>query len=424
MPYLDSLDIANRAIQHTGGQQIVTVTEDTKNNFEATFAYDKLRRAELRRNAWRFAIKKVMLRPIDTTTMLLNPAVYDATVTYLPGAIVADGNGLLWISNTPDNINNTPGDTDVWDMYFGPMSVTLYDSTIGYSAGELVYKLGAVAGSYTVYLSLINANSDVPDTATPWSAIVTYGPDAVVSNGGSQWRSLVPVNLNITPADGPSNFDIGATYSTGNTVTGSDHYIYSSVGNGNVGHDPTTDGGVHWTNTNAINGWSRVPTIPVASTNWRVINCTLKGLTFLYPINSGPTSQTSTRNVYRLPSGYLRKINQDPKAGGFSALGAPGNIYYDDWEFEGDFLVTALTTPIAFRFIADVTRVTAFDDMFCEGLACRIAIAIGETITQSTAKVQNIASEYNKFMGEARLVNAIEEGPEESPLDDYIACRG
>lgn len=423
MSYLDSLDIANRAIQHTGGIQIVSVTEDTKNNFEATFAYDKLRKAELGRAYWRFAIKKAVLRPIDTTTMLVAPSAYDATKTYLPGAIVADTNGLLWISNEPDNINNTPGTTDVWDMYFGPLSVSLYDSSVSYYAGELVYKLGSVAGTYTVYLSLINNNSDVPDTATPWSATTTYGPDAVVSSAGSQWRSLIPVNLNVTPADGPLAFDITATYSTGNTVTGSDHFIYSSVGNGNTGHDPTTDAGVHWTNTNTVNGWSRTPTLPVASTNWRLINCTLKSAAILYPLNTGPSSQTSTNNVFRLPSGYMRSAPQMPKAGSTSALGAPGGLAYTDWEYDGNYIVSASISPIVLRFVADVTKVSAMHDMFCEGLACRIAIAITPPINQSEAKLQSLASQYKLFMGEARAVNAIEEGPTEPPVDDYIACR-
>src|SRR5678815_3993516 len=119
MPFLDSLDIANRALQHCGAPQIATVGEISKSNREVSFAYDKVRRAELRRNTWRFATRRTVLRAIDTDTMILVPAAYDATVTYLPGAIVADTNGLLWLSNTQDNRNNTSGATAAWDMYFG-----------------------------------------------------------------------------------------------------------------------------------------------------------------------------------------------------------------------------------------------------------------------------------------------------------------
>lgn len=423
MPFLDSLDIANRSLQLIGASQIGDINEDSKNNTETAFAYDKVRRAELRRNVWRFAIRKAVLRAIDDTTMILVPSLYDATKTYLPGSIVADANGQAWISMEPDNVNNTPGDTDVWDMYFGPLAVSLYDSGTTYFAGEIVYKPGTVAGSYAVFLSLQSANADTPDVATVYDPTVTYNRDDVVSYSGSQWRSLIEVNLGITPADGPLAFDIGATYSIGQTVTASDNFIYSSVGNGNIGNDPTTDGGVHWTNTAVANAWSRSPVIGVSSIKWRVLAATIKNLSFSYPIGSGPCSQTTTRNVFRLPCGYLREAPQDPKAGSNSYLGAPTGLAYNDWLFEGDYLVSSETGVIVFRFVADVTDVSAMDDMFCEGLACRIATAICETITQSGAKLQTIASSYKLFMGEARTVNAIEEGSEEPPIDDYLACR-
>lgn len=423
MPFLDSLDIANRAVQHVGTSRIDSVTEDSKANTEASFSYDKVRRAELRRNVWRFAIKKTVLRAIDTTTMLLVPDDYDATKTYLPGAIVKDSNGQCWISTEPNNLNNTPGDTDVWDSYFGPMTVSLYDEDTSYFAGELVYKAGANPGSYAIYLSLTSANEDDPATATAYDSEETYGSNDVVSHSGSQWRSLIPFNIGTTPADGPLDYDATATYSAAQTVTGSDHFIYSSVGNGNTGNDPVTDGGVHWTNTNVAHAWKRTPTIPVSSVNWRVIAGAIANLNFIYPIGSGPSSQSTTRNVYRLPAGFLREAPQDPKAGSASDLGAPSGLHYNDWNFEGDYIVSAATDAIVFRFVGDITVVSHMDDMFCEGLACRLAAAICEPLTQSGAKLSSIMAEYKVYMGEARLVNAIEIGTQEPPIDDYLAVR-
>lgn len=425
MPFLDSLDIANRALQHCGGTPIASIDEDNKNNQEVSNAYDKVRRAELRRNVWRFAIRKAVLRAIDANTLLLNAPTYSATATYLPGQIVQDANGVLWISLKPDNVNNSPGgNNEYWDAYFGPVTVSLWSSGTTYSAGELVYKAGATAGSYQVYMSLANANSDQPDTATAWDATVTYFADQVVSYGGSQWRNLLPFNLNITPVDGPAVWVAGTTYSASQTVTGSDGFIYSSVGSGNLGNDPTVDGGVHWTNTNVANGWSRSPTITASAMSWRPIGgLALRSLNILYPIGSGPATEPSTRNVYRLPAGYLREAPQDPKAGSYSFLGAPGGLAYDDWNFEGDYIVTSDSSVIVFRFVADVTIVRRMDDMFCEGLACRVAEAVCEPVTGSLAKLSAIASEYTRFMGEARTVNAIEEGAVEPPVDDFITCR-
>src|SRR5208282_5940427 len=95
--FLDSLDIANRVCQHCGVNQILSVTEDTTNNNEISLAYGKLRRAELRRNAWRFAIRKTVLRPITSTTLAITPAAWASGTTYLFGALVTDTNGAIWI---------------------------------------------------------------------------------------------------------------------------------------------------------------------------------------------------------------------------------------------------------------------------------------------------------------------------------------
>jgi hypothetical protein len=425
MPFLDSLDVANRALQHCGVEPIATITEDSNRNRHASAAYDKLRGAELERNTWRFAIKKAALRPLDTTTLMLIPALYDATKTYLPGEIVEDSNGLLWVSLQADNINNTPGgNSKSWGIYFGPPTADVWATGGSYFSGELVYVISASApNGYQVFMSLSNANSDTPNVATVYDATVQYKQDDVVSNGGFEWRSLLAINKANTPAVGPAAFDIGATYAATNTVTGSDNYIYSSVGSGNIGNDPTTDGGVHWTNTGTLTAWARTPTILVSSINWRPIVATLGDVNTIYPIGSGPSSQGSTRNVFRLPAGYLKTAPQEPKAGSTSYLGAPSGLAYTDWEYEGDYIVSGQSGPIILRFVADIQDVQEMTAMFCEGLACRIATAICEPLTQSTTKLQAIASEYNKVMGEARISNAIEEGAEEAPIDDYLLCR-
>jgi hypothetical protein len=79
--------------------------------------------------------------------------------------------------------------------------------------------------------------------------------------------------------------------------------------------------------------------------------------------------------------------------------------------------------PILLRFVADVTLVDTMDPMFCEGLACSLAIAVCERITQSTEKWNKCTAEYRRIMGEARIVNGIETGPVQPPQDDYITAR-
>lgn len=425
MPFLDSLDIANRAIQHLGGSQIRTVDEDSKNNQEASFAYDKVRRAELRRNVWRFSIRKVLLRPLATTTLLLAPPLFDSTAVYQAGAIVKDANARHWQSLIPNNMANEPGGgNEAWEPYFGPLTVELWDEDTSYYAGELVYKAGAEAGSYQVYRSLKNANEDTPSTADAWSTDTTYYEGQTVSHGGFQWRSLIPFNTGVTPTVGPLDWDEDTTYSIGNTVTGSDHYVYESLINSNLDADPVADDGTRWERTTTITAWAKTPTITAAATSWLPLGYqSLQSMQLLYPVGAGPVDEVSSRNIYRLPAGFLREAPQDPKRGASSFLGAPSGLHYSDWTLEGDFFTTNDSTPLVFRFVADVTVVRNMDDMFCEGLACRLAQAICYAVTQSTSKLQSIAAEYNRFMSEARIVNAIEVGSEEPPVDDWIACR-
>lgn len=159
-------------------------------------------------------------------------------------------------------------------------------------------------------------------------------------------------------------------------------------------------------------------------TSWHELSGgTLSALNLIYPMGSGPTVDTTTRNIFRLPHGFLREAPQDPKAGSLRALGASTSLIYDDWRYEGNYIVSSSSTPIIYRFVADWTNVPSMDPMFCEGLAARLAYEICESITQSTAKMQMITTEYQKSMTDARLVNGIETGATEQPEDDYISCR-
>lgn len=424
MGFIDSLDIANKAAQHLGVDPILDVSEDSERNKELSNAYDKDRRTELRRNVWRFAIRKAVLRPLDDNTLLFVPATYDATKTYLVGDIVQDTNDVHWMSQSAANVNNSPGgNNEDWDVYFGPITADEWDDSTTYFAGELVYVVtGTTPNGYQVYMSLVNSNEDTPGTATAYSATVQYKQDDVVLSGGYQWRSLLPVNIGNTPAVGPTAYSATTAYTVGQQVTGSDNYIYTAVGS-TTGSDPTTDAGVHWTNTTTLNAWSRSPTLLTSSVKWRPIIGTLANVIPVYPIGAGPSSQSGTRNVFRLPAGYLRPAPQNPKGQRNPVLGGPTGQGYDDWEYEGNFIVSSQGGPIVFRFVADHTIVRTMDDMFCEGLACRNATSTCVRLTQSSTKLADIASKYKVFMGEARMMNAIETGAEDPPEDEYITVR-
>jgi hypothetical protein len=422
MPFLDSLDIANRALFHLGESKIASVSEDSKQNTVMTDAYDKARPAELRRNVWRFSIKRAALRPLTLSTRFLDPVAWSATTTYLPGSVVKDANGDFWISGLAGNINNEPGVSDAWDQYFGPVTADLHDATVTYFAGELVYTVVGTGG-FVVWLSLQSSNEDVPGTALAWDTTTTYGLDDVVSYGGFQWRSLITLNTGTTPAVAPNDWSSVTTYTTGNTVTASDGYIYSSVGTGNLNHDPSLDDGTYWTNTGVPTAWAKTPTIYASSPKWRPLYANLTNLSFTWPIGTGPSSQTGSKNIYRLPANWLREAPQNPKQGSYSMLGAPSGAGYSDWDYEGDYFTSMDGGVVIYRFAADVTVVTKMDPLFCEGLACRMALDSANVLTQQDSKFQQAGTLYKTFMGEARTINAIEEGPTEPPEDDYITAR-
>lgn len=431
--FLNPIDIANRACQHCGVPQIDTTlgfTEPSRRATEISSCYPKLRRAELQRNNWKFATRRVILRAIDEDTLTLAPSLWSASPTYFVGSIVADSTGYLWISSIPNNFDLQPEETpSAWEPYFGPLTVSLYDDTTTYSSGELVYTTPG-DGTYKVFISLQNANDDNPATGTTYDATVTYKANDVVTYSAVAYMSKIDLNLAQTPSSSAANWASGTTYATGNMVNGTDGYTYTSVGNGNIGHDPVSDAGVHWTNTNVLTPWTTVFVSGTGSLKWREIGgadfpygVALSQLNLIYPIGAGPSTQNATRNVYRLPAGYLSQAPQDPKAGAASWLGSPTNLLYNDWLFERQHIVTMDHGPIMLRFIADVADVSMMDDMFCEGLGCRIALEVCETLTQSASKLGTIAKEYQQFMGDARKQNSFEIGSDEAPLDDFLACR-
>jgi len=283
-----------------------------------------------------------------------------------------------------------------------------------YSAGQTVLYTD---GNY--YTSLVGSNlnnipssshtkwAPIPDRSNvatgiiEWDVDTAYTAGAFVDYAGVQYICIL-ANSGIVPL-GNASFWAALTGGT----------LYLSLIDANMGNLPSSSP-TKWTST-FVGGNSASQFLPLIAS--------LTQAPIFYPIGAGPASQTSTRNVYQLPSGYLREAPQDPKAGSTSILGAPSGLMYSDWRIESNFIITREVQPIIFRFVTDIVNVSQFDAMFCEGLAARIALEVAQPLSQDLSKVQSIASQYQKFMTEARMVNGIETGSVEPPEDDYIACR-
>lgn len=327
--FASPVDIANRACQHVGARRIASLDDATLQAAEINFCYDKLRRAELRRSTWRFATRRVNIRPFAPTSVRFVPADYDSTETYGAGAIVQDSNGTYWISTIGSNTGNTPGGTVTgqpvyWQQYFGPVVASLWaEQTVSpYQAGELVYTAGPL-----FYINTANNQTDAdPADGAPW----------VLMPGSPQGLTITLIE----PA----------------------------------GPDMSVDG--------------------------------------------------VARNMFPLPNGYLRPLAPDPKVASTSTLNTSGALRYTDYQMEGEYIISAQTTPILLRFIADISDVTAMDDLYCEGLAYRIGFEICERVTQSNIKLQAIAAGYQAFMRDARLINWLETASTEPQEEEYQLTQG
>lgn len=374
--FRNPVDIANRGLQLLGATRIsdtLGFTEDSKNASAMAFVYDKLRRVELRKAHWKFSTRKTALRAISSTSVVIQPTLWSSGTTYWPGSIAADTANTWWISNSQDNLNNAPGNSFAWDLYTGPVALQPYDSGIAYFSGELVYTYTG-DGTYKIYLSLVSSNSDNPATATTYDATATYFKDQVVTYLGVPYQSLIDLNLANTPLLSPTK-------------------------------------------------WNATVTRPQGSAQWLQITPTIAPLYVPYPVGAGPVEQAATRNAYRLPSGFVREAPQDPKAGSVSIFGAPTGRMYDDWLYEGDFIITRNSDLMVYRFIADIQDVTKMDDLFCEALAAQMGFAACEEITQSVEKQKVCIAAYNDVMSKARMINSVETGAVEPAEDDWVSTR-
>lgn len=281
-----------------------------------------------------------------------------------------------------------------------------------YGAGELVYYPANV--NARVYMSLVNNNVSTPSlTAPTYDAAAVYNPGDFVTSSSVVYESIWPVGDNVgnTPVSSPLYwlavplFVLSNTYALNDVVFYTDVLYKSLVGtntNHQVDSSPT-----YW----------QVLQPDLALGQWQLLDATMVPVVNPAPVYNGAA-------VFPLPTGFIRGAPQNPKAGSYSDLGAPTNVAYSDFLFEGPYIISGTgSLSVPFRFVADVSDESQFDPMFAEGFACRIGAEVCEPITQSSVKIDTIERKYAKLMTEARLVNGVETGPEEPPMDEFLSVR-
>jgi hypothetical protein len=132
--------------------------------------------------------------------------------------------------------------------------------------------------------------------------------------------------------------------------------------------------------------------------------------------------------AYNMPADCLRVIQVGNFFPGLD-LSSYRSSDLSEFTIEGRQILTGLndgTTAapsVNVRYIYDMTDAQGFDPCFVEALACRLAMAICMTITESTAKVGVAQELYDATMSRAALINAIELPPSPLPDDTWVMSR-
>ena len=180
---ITATDIANRACQRVGAARIAAgalLTENSRQASEIRACYDMLRRFELRRNVWRFAIRTVALRPMDNNNAkIITFGAFDNSATYGINDIIVGDDGQIYYSRVGSNTGNLPSTNPAkWALYFGPDVASEFVTTW---AGTFTYVTGdsSVGSDGAVYTSIASPNlnhNPVGDGGVHWVLSSTITP--------------------------------------------------------------------------------------------------------------------------------------------------------------------------------------------------------------------------------------------------------
>ena len=105
--------------------------------------------------------------------------------------------------------------------------------------------------------------------------------------------------------------------------------------------------------------------------------------------------------AYALPTDCIRVIRTGLEADGFSGI---------DYRIEGKFLLTD-ETPVNIEYVARITDVTQFDDMFVDVLAQRMAAEMAMPLTDNASLTKTAWDIYTTKLQEARTGDSQEGTP-------------
>lgn len=447
MAYQAAIDICNRALQGCGRVFMASMLDPSPQGRACNFAYDKLRDAELRRNLWRFALRRQVVRPVDASTLIWTPPAWAATTTYPAYSVVsytptnlntaefgANPVGYYWINDgaVTGNANNaTPDVSTFWHRYFGPITLEPYISQGSTAAAApasptLGTSVAGALGQQSIFarITYVTGNGETLPSSeatvtVPANSVFTC-PSPAAQAGATGWNIYASSSTDTETLQNtnPINIGTGFTEPTTGLVVGRGvpTVAIPSYFTGELTLQGTT------VYMSLITGNQDVP--PTSA--WLAQGGTTAPLNIVYPIGTGPLRQVGSLNVYRLPYGFLRLAPEDPTGAMFPWLGVPWGAMPKDWKIEGDYIVSGMTGPVMVRFVADVIDVYTMDPMFCEGLAARLCAEIVPVVVEEKdliARQTEANRKYRQLMFEARMANSVLIGPTDEQTDSYIYVR-
>jgi hypothetical protein len=116
---------------------------------------------------------------------------------------------------------------------------------------------------------------------------------------------------------------------------------------------------------------------------------------------------------YQLPADLLRLVQVGDC---YVGLNLANYINAPDAEYriEGRMLLSAIyvnTGPLDIRYVRRVTDTTLWDSLFDEAMACKLAVEISNTLTQSDTLKELAGKEFKAVLAQAARANALELPP-------------
>ncbi len=179
-------------------------------------------------------------------------------------------------------------------------------------------------------------------------------------------------------------------------------------------------GGVTAVSVGAQRGdYSVAPTSPVSTT----ASASGTGCTLTLTTETGP--RFGRFYTYAQPSDFLRLAPKDPhQAARFREL-------LFELDSGGKKIVNNTGGELQLRYISDLSvlpnGITNMEDLFhplfANAISMRLGMELAEELTGSDRKLKNLERMYNHFVKTARRIDAIEQGPIEPEVDEFVSVR-